>query len=175
MAKQISPPDFKPDFLYQYLLKFQFQYHFWIPQGILRSKLPKILNFDELLKELWAENQRKPKFKNTKSLDATFHGMPVHALLKNDKNQKIAQKWIFFLSIWMLQKLSYLIFILWEGVIKDSDIFFFSILSETFLPWKVPSIDLVFLNFGFLWFFAHNSFNISSKFNILGSFECRIP
>ena len=133
MAKQISPPDFKPDFLYQYLLKFQFQYHFWIPQGILRSKLPKILNFDEIFKELWAKNQRQPKFINTKSIDGTFHGMPIHALLKNDKNQKIAKKWIFFLSIWMLQKLSYLIFILWEGVIKDSDnFFFFSILSETF-------------------------------------------
>ena len=85
MAKQISPPDFKPDFLYQYLLKFQFQYHFWIPQGILRSKLPKILNFDEILKELWAENQRKPKFKNTKSIDGTFHGKNVSLRIEKKK------------------------------------------------------------------------------------------
>jgi len=91
VAKQISPPDFKPDFLYQYLLKFQFQYHFWIPQGILRSKLPKILNFDEIFKELWAKNQRQPKFINTKSIDGTFHGK---CLTKNWKKKKLSESFI---------------------------------------------------------------------------------
>ena len=52
---------------------------------------------------------------------------------KWQKSENCLKMDIFFLSIWMLQKLSYLIFILWEGVIKDSDnFFFFSILSETF-------------------------------------------
>ena len=94
---------------------------------------------------------------------------------KWQKSENCLKMDIFFLSIWMLQKLSYLIFILWEGVIKDSDNFFFFQFLVRHLPWKVPSIDLVFMNFGCLWFFAHNSLNISSKFNILGSFERRIP